>query len=639
MSLIGELKRRNVFRAAAAYVAVSWLTVQVVETLFPIFGYGETAVRTIVLVLAIGVVPALIAAWFLELTPEGLRRDREVDHEAPGVRALAKRVDRGIVVVLLLAVSYFAVDKFVLDPARDTAREEAAKAQGRAEALVESYGDNSIVVLPFDNMSADPGQEYFSDGIAEELLNLLSRIPELRVVSRQTSFSLKGQGLDVVDIGERLEVAHVLSGSVRRSGEAIRITAQLVDARSDTQLWSKTYDKPLGEVFAIQDEIAADVAENLQVALTGSLPGIGRSDTRAYDHYLRGRHIWHRRGNVDLQAAIDNFSEAVRIDPTFAKGWAALASAYVTYPSYSSKGHATWPLAEDAAARALELDPELGEPYAILATFAESRLDWSEAQKLYAEAIRRDDLSATASYWYSEFLAKVGKYDESVRYNVAASRLDPTYMVPQMDLAFHAVNFRDFDRAANEFQSLWDKGFRSPECWMGNFVSRLLIGDVDAAEAWVDIAQMPDNQKALFRRFIAVESGESTNAQAIVDEILNSPDLRLPHQMVILLLSRLEAYDELYRVLDYRLDRGWAIDSRVLWGPVRSLRERQEFADVVRRLGLVAYWEEHGWGNVCVNDGGRIDCEGRSLTPERFDELTRGDRRAVGGDSRLSDQN
>jgi len=620
MSFIGELKRRNVLRALAAYVAVSWLIVQVAETLLPVFGVGDATLRAVVIVLVIGLVPVVVASWLFELTPEGLRREREVDHEAPDIRALGKRVDRGIIVVLLIAVAYFAVDKFVIDPARDTAREQAAKEQGRSEAFVESYGDNSIAVLPFVNMSSDAEQEYFSDGIAEELLNLLARIPELRVVSRQSAFALKDMNLDAPDIARRLNVAHVLSGSVRRSGDAVRITAQLVDGRSDTQLWSKTYDRPIGEVFAIQDEIAVDVAENMQLALTGSLPAIGRSDTRAYDHYLRGRHIWHRRGNVDLQAAIDNFSEAVRIDPSFAKGWAALASAYITYPSYSNKGNATWPLAEDSAARALELDPQLAEPHAILGVFAESRGEWGNAQRHYSDAVRREAKSATINYWYSEFLAKVGNYEASIRYNVAASQLDPTYMPAQMDLAFHAVNFRDFQRASREFQSIWDKGFKSHECWMGNFISQLLVGDYEAAQTWIDIARMPENQKSLFRRFVAIEAGESTESRSIVDEILNSADLRLPHQMVIVLMSRLEAYDELFPILDNRIDRGWAIDTRVLWGPVRELRSQPEFAGIVRRLGLVEYWEEHGWGDVCERDDG-VDCEGRKLTPERFAQL------------------
>ncbi|MDH3816652.1 MAG: adenylyl cyclase, partial [Acidobacteriota bacterium] len=235
MSFFGELKRRNVVRVGAAYVAVSWLVIQVVETLFPVFGLSDAAIRIVVILLAIGFVPAVISAWAFELTPEGFRREAEVDHDSAVIRRMTRRLDRLFLVALALALGFFVFDKFVLDPARDaeelaTARQEARQ-EGRSDAIVESFGDKSIAVLPFVNMSSDPEQEYFADGISEELLNLLARIPTLRVISRSSAFSFKGKDVNIPEVAEQLNVAHVLEGSVRKSGNKIRITAQLIEAR------------------------------------------------------------------------------------------------------------------------------------------------------------------------------------------------------------------------------------------------------------------------------------------------------------------------------------------------------------------------------------------------------------------------
>jgi TolB-like protein len=267
-----ELKRRNVFRVAAAYVVVAWLIIQVAETIFPLFGFDETPARIVVILLAIGFIPALIFSWAFELTPEGLKKDEDVDRSmAVGMRS-AKTLDRVIMIVLALALGYFAFDKFVLSDSREANIAEQARQEGRSQALAESFGDKSIAVLAFDDMSTTSDQEYLSDGIAEELLNLLAKVPDLRVISRSSAFSFKGRNVEIPEIGRRLNVAHILEGSVRKSGNRLRITAQLIDARSDTHLWSETYDRVLDDVFAVQDEIAETVAEKLKTTLLGKVP-------------------------------------------------------------------------------------------------------------------------------------------------------------------------------------------------------------------------------------------------------------------------------------------------------------------------------------------------------------------------------
>ena len=254
MSLFNELKRRNVLRIATAYVVVAWLVIQVAETIFPLFGFDDAPARIVVIVLAVGFVPAMIFVWVFELTPEGLKKESEIDRNQSITQHTGKKLNRMILIVLALALTYFAFDKFVLDPSRDQSKVETARQEGRSEALAESYGDKSIAVLPFVNMSSDPDQEYFSDGISEELLNLLSKIPEMRVISRSSAFSYKGKDIDIPTIAAQLNVTHVLEGSVRKSGNQIRITAQLIEARSDTHLWSETYDRSLDDIFALQDE-------------------------------------------------------------------------------------------------------------------------------------------------------------------------------------------------------------------------------------------------------------------------------------------------------------------------------------------------------------------------------------------------
>jgi TolB-like protein len=222
------MRRRNVLRVGTAYLVAAWLLVQVPGTLFPLFGFDETPARVVVIVLAIGFLPALVLAWVFEFTPEGLKRESEVDRSRSVAPQAGKLLDRIIMIVLAVSLSYFAFDKFVLLPRREAALEQQrseavaeARAKGRSEAL-ESNGERSIAVLPFVNMSSDKEQEYFSDGISEELLNLLARIPDLKVIARTSSFAFKGEKVEIAEIARRLNVAHVLEGSVRKAGNTVR---------------------------------------------------------------------------------------------------------------------------------------------------------------------------------------------------------------------------------------------------------------------------------------------------------------------------------------------------------------------------------------------------------------------------------
>jgi TolB-like protein len=313
MSLLRELQRRNVIRVATAYVVTAWLVIQVVETIFPAFGFGDQAIRLAVIVFGIGFIPAVIGAWVFEWTPEGLKRD-DGEEAAPG---RGRNVDRAIVVILALGIVYFAFDKFVLAPERAAEREAVVAEQAAEEARKGFYGDRSIAVLPFDNLSSDPEQVYFVDGVAEEILNLLARIRDLRVISRSSSFAVRGQGLEIPDIAERLDVAHVLEGSVRRAGNRVRVTAQLIEARTDTHLWSKTYERELDNVFQIQDEIAADVAKNLEITLLSPLPHSRNVHPEAYALVQQVSQIFQVRGKGTAARMYPLAKRALELDPDY----------------------------------------------------------------------------------------------------------------------------------------------------------------------------------------------------------------------------------------------------------------------------------------------------------------------------------
>ena len=321
MSLLSELSRRNVFRVAVAYVAAAWLLIQVAETIFPLFGYGDTPARIVVIVLAVGFVPMLVLAWVFELTPEGLKKDQDVDRTSTTTVRFDKRLDRAIIVVLILGLGYFAFDKFVISESREASIAEQARQAGRAEVILESSEDTSIAVLPFDDMSPEKNQVHLSDGLAEQLLNLLTGIPELRVISRTSAFSYKGRNIRVTRIAEELGVSHVLEGSVQKSGDRVRISVQLIEARSDTHIWSRAFDRTLEDIFAIQDEIAAAVVDNLKIELLGETPTVRPSDLEAYTLFLQAA------AAEDIQEATRLLTEAVTVDPQFAQGWAQLAQA------------------------------------------------------------------------------------------------------------------------------------------------------------------------------------------------------------------------------------------------------------------------------------------------------------------------
>jgi len=438
MSFYNELKRRNVFRVAVAYLAAAWLLTEVAGTVFPIFGFGDGPARVVIILLAIGFPLFLVFSWVFEFTPEGLRLEKEITDKRPAVRWGVKKLDRAIIVLLALALGYFAVDKFILEPARLAEVVEEATEKARSEVLVESYGERSIAVLPFVNMSADPEQEYFSDGISEELLNLLAQIPELRVISRSSSFSFKGKEVAVPEIARQLNVANVLEGSVRKVGDRVRISAQLIEARSDTHLWSETFERELGDIFKVQDEIALAISNALRLRLVEvgghtALPKMFETaSTTAYDAYLQARELVRLRGVDNLRRAVDLLYRALFLDEGFAPAHAQLAIAGALLAFQESFDREEIKRHVD---RAEELQPDLADIYVARALLAGHAGD-SESEVTFAQqalALNPNQSDAMNTLYLS--LSSLGRYEEADEAMQQMLTRDPLTVVGRFNYA------------------------------------------------------------------------------------------------------------------------------------------------------------------------------------------------------------
>jgi adenylate cyclase len=479
LSLIAELKRRNVLRIAGLYMVGAWLIVQVAGTVLPMFDAPAWLPRSIVTVLAIGFIPALIFAWAFELTPQGLRRENDVDRSESVGPHTGKALDHIIMVVLALALGVFSFDKFVLSPQREAEQTSAARKEGRNEALVESFGDKSIAVLPFVNMSADKEQEYFADGIAEELLNLLTKIPQLRVISRSSAFSFKGQNLETPEIGRRLNVANILEGSVRRSGNHVRITAQLIDTRSDTHLWSETYDRPLDNIFAVQDEIAAAVVAQLKLKLLGAAPKTKVVDPKAYALYLQARQLSRQRTQGGYEQAIKLYQQALAIDANYAAVWAGLAGVYVEQVGNGQRAiDEGFRLALEATNKALAIDPESAPAHAALGWISmRYDGDLAAAARHYEYALALEPNNTDIIRGAASLLISLGRLDAATALDEYVVARDPVNPNGHNSLGSDYLNAGRLDAALASFRSALSlsPGIGSVQYYIG--VALVLKGD------------------------------------------------------------------------------------------------------------------------------------------------------------------
>jgi TolB-like protein/tetratricopeptide (TPR) repeat protein len=390
-----ELKRRRVFRVMAVYGAAAFVVLQVADILQDGLRLPDSFLPFITATALLGFPVAIALAWAFDLTPEGMQRTGEA---APGelteiiAAPASKRWPAGLLalvgMVALVAGAWY-VGRQSASPADASI---AAMAAAMDPAAATGPAPESIAVLPFVNMSSDPEQEYFSDGISEELLNLLAQIPALQVTSRSSAFSFKDKDLEIPEIARRLNVAHVLEGSVRKSGDQVRITAQLIDARSDTHLWSETWDRTLDDIFAVQDEIAADVAEQLQVELLGTAPAAQAVDPEAYALVLQARQLAYQFTEEGLERSNELYRAALEIDPDYAAAWSGLSANYGNQAAYDlGPLEESYRLAREAADRALEIDPDFAPALAGLGAIEVwYDLDFGAAASHYSRALTLD---------------------------------------------------------------------------------------------------------------------------------------------------------------------------------------------------------------------------------------------------------
>ena len=443
MNFISELKRRNVIRMAGLYLVGAWLITQVAATLLPVFEAPNWVMKTIVGILAIGFIPAMIFAWVFELTPQGLKRDAEVAPEQSIAPQTARKMERSILVIFAIALVFFAFDKFYLAPKRD-----AALLAGTMQTATASDTPRSIAVLAFDDLSAEGDQAYLAEGMSEELLNLLARIDGLKVAARTSSFKFKDGNADIGEIGRALKVDAVLEGSVRKSGDQVRITAQLIRVSDGFHIWSNSYDRKLDNIFVVQDEIATAIVTALRLELDADAPAVRIVNVAAYEHYLQGRLLARDPIRANLLAAVVRYEQAIALDPGFAAPYSGLAESWVMLADYGGVPRSeAFPRAEKAARRALEIDPQSAEALTAMALLRDLDNDYAGASTAFEAALQANPSYVPAYNLYADMLRDRGDTRRMLEMQQRAAELDPLSIYMKSRVANKLLSMGRFDEA------------------------------------------------------------------------------------------------------------------------------------------------------------------------------------------------
>jgi TolB-like protein/Flp pilus assembly protein TadD len=423
---------------AGLYLVGAWLLTQVASTVLPMFGAPDWLPRSIVLLLAIGFIPALVFSWVFELTPHGLKRDEDVRPEESIAPQIARRMNRMIIAVLALALGYFGFDKFVLAPQREAALVSAATRSGVQQAAAQAReveADKSIAVLPFENRSGDTGQAYYADGLTDELTTTLARISALKVIARTSAARFKGSVQPPSTIGKELGVSALVTGSVLRAGGRVRYTAELVSVGTEKTLWADRFERDERDILTLQSQVAQAIANAIEVRLSPSeatrLSGSRPVNPRAFDEYLRGRALWNERTETSVREALAHFQNATRIAPDFALGFAGLADSYIILGVHGYEPpREMMPEATTAAQRAILLDPGIGEPHASLGDILfHYDWDWAGSEREHEKAIELAPAYATAYQWGSEPQVVNGDLEAALGRLRRARELDPLSMI------------------------------------------------------------------------------------------------------------------------------------------------------------------------------------------------------------------
>ncbi len=623
MRLLAELKRRNVIRTGVAWLALSWLLVAMCALLFPALELPIEALRWLILGLLLAGVPVLLLSWRYELTPSGFRVDGGASRDNPQRPITARRLDQMIVIVVLAALSLSLIRQFI-DQAKPD-KDFAAPAVSSAPPLpavptrpAPTVDSHSLAVLPFVNMSQDAADNYFADGLSEELLNVLARIDGLKVTSRTSSFVFRDSQLDSGEIAAQLSVAYLLEGSVRRDGEEVRISTQLIDARTDQHVWSQTYQRRLVEIFRVQEEISQAIAD----ALADSLGvrrievAVATADLQAYEAYLRGRQLFAQRG-ANLPAARELLEQAVKRDPQFADAWGTLAATWYVWRSYAPEpaGIDTLEQAQIAADRALAIRTLHPGALAVSARIAGDRGDRLRHAELIEQALTLAPNNANSRVWQGLGLFEVGHIGQAQASFAQAQTLDPLSGLPMGWLGI-ATDLRGDHGAGRELLvRAHALGWRGPASRALFFMTSNADNGSDRTQAYLDWLHDDDSLPAGRRelaRSLAPALTDSTQLadaqQRLLEAVKAEPGLEWAHLL------------QVFGLTDAAMDNALGNKTQgiqtllfSLWYPqFRSFREHPRFPEFARLHGLSAYWSKLGPPDGCTlggESGDELRCE------------------------------
>jgi DNA-binding winged helix-turn-helix (wHTH) protein/TolB-like protein len=498
-------------------------------------------------------------------------------------------------VVLALALGYIAFDKFVLEPVEDEQIAQSARQEGRTATRTESHDDKSIAVLPFDNRSNREEDQFFTDGIHDELLATIAKIGSMKVISRTSVMGYRDTIKKIPQIAQELGVANILEGGIQRSTAA--------------------------NLFAVQSEITKSITEALQATLSPEeeqrIDTVATDNLQAYELYLRGRDLWQRRGDENIRHAIALFEQATELDPQFARAWSSLAATHFTLPVYSDALRSEhYPLAVSAAHMALAQDDSLAEAYAVLGGLADMDGKWAEAETLFSRAIANEPMDSTAHLWYGEHLFKLGRLDDALEEALIAYQLDPLHPGTNAFLGWIYFYLNDTSNALKYAASAWDLGHTSGlyfQAWMN-----LRIGVFDRAvgfaEQWDEqMAERFDNLQIPLTLKLLIEAKIDAAKRPLFLEMLAELETVDFIQILLTAYVSFDRVDEAYRVATMALDLDGFHRNNFVWTFWRSdlapFRQDPRFAALVTELGMVDYWREYGWPDVCQPAGDSVICK------------------------------
>jgi adenylate cyclase len=594
MSFWKELSRRNVVKVGIAYAVAAWLIIHPVDIIFPILHLPEWSITLVTAILIILFPLVLIFSWVYEVTPKGLKKTKDVPLSKSTTQLTGRKLNYIIIGLLVLAVALLIFDNFYLG--RRTIETKEVPAVSDMEKT-----KKTIAVLPFDNLSSDPEQVYFVDGLSEEILNSLAQIPDLTVIAKTSSFSFKGKDKTIQEIAGVLGVENILEGSVRKAGKALRITAQLVKAVDGSHLWSKTYDRELKDIFLIQEDIAKAIAGELKASLgiAKSLKQLGGTDNlEAYELYLVAK------GQDDNNRALESIDAAIALDPKFALAWALKAMIRENLSISGPPNRATVELDAgiQAAQSAIKLDPNLAEAYASLCSLRSAKGEWIEAETAFRKVI---ELSNELSLGYdgtSTYLFAVGYLEKGHDIMEAARLNDPLGAYWNSILSFALLGDRqrteeEIEHAKALFGDQWgvDGVFTVAHLGSGYSVSS---DEISASGIFGDIKINFDSKEdglAELQRFF-YDNKENLQVNSLIFMPLSAVSLGDP-QFALDVMERLTTLSPK--------------SVFIVWFPsMKEVRQTSRFKAFVKKIGLVDYWNKFGWPDMCHKlDNGNFECD------------------------------